>query len=175
MTSARRRVGQLFSYLKNSPMAPAERVEMRQVLAPALAALFERMSPGEQRHSLAVLRAVRAAGGPVLPAGLLQAALLHDVGKTRAPIGLMGRVFVVLAGKLLPNHSRRWGQGQPHGWRRPFVTAARHPEWGADLCAQAGADPLAVRLVGRHQEPAPQDEAPEDHWLRLLQRADSDH
>lgn len=175
MTSARRRVGQFFHYLKNSPLAPDERAEVRQVLSPALASLFERMTPGEQRHSLAVLRAVRAASGPALPAGLLQAALLHDVGKSRAPLGLLGRVAVVVAGRLLPTHSRRWGQGEPQGWRRPFVTAARHPEWGAELCAQAGADPLAVRLVGQHQETAPNGAAPEDPWLRLLQRADGDH
>ena len=174
MTPARRRVGQFFRYLKNSPLAPAEWDEVGLVLAPPLRALFERMTPGEQKHSLAVLRAVRA-GGTELPAGVFQAALLHDVGKTRAPIGLLGRVFVVLAGKLLPAQRRRWGKGAPLGWRRPFVTAARHAEWGAELCAQAGADPLAVNLIRRHQDPAPSGETDEDQWLRLLQRADDDH
>jgi hypothetical protein len=176
MTPARHRVRQFFRYLRNSPLAPAEVDEVRAVLAPPLRALFERMTPGEQKHSLAVLRAVRAGGdGQGLPVGLLQAALLHDVGKTRAPIGLLGRVFVVLAGTLLPAHSRHWAQGEARGWRRPFVTAARHAEWGAELCARAGADPLAVTLIRRHQDPPPSGEAAEDPWLRRLQRADDDH
>ncbi len=177
MTSARQRVGQFFHYLKNSPLAPADRAEVRRVLPPRLAALFERMTPGEQAHSLRVLRAVRAEAGEVeLPAGLLQAALLHDVGKSRAPLGLLGRVAVVLAGRLLPAHSRRWGQGRPRGWRRPFVTAAQHAAWGAELCAQAGADPLAVRLVRQHQtaEGGAGVDAAESVWLRRLQRADDD-
>lgn len=176
MTPARRRVGQFFHYLRNSPLADAELAEARQVLTPPLAALFVRLTPGEQAHSLGVLRAVRAAAaGRELPVGLQQAALLHDVGKTRAPIGLLGRVAVVVGRWLLPGAARRWGQGEPAGWRRPFVTAARHAEWGAELCAQAGADPLAVRLVARHQDPAPVEAAAEDGWLRLLQRADDEH
>jgi hypothetical protein len=175
MRRARHRLGQFFHYLQDSPLAPAERAEVRAVLAPPLAALFERMTRGEQAHSLRVLRVVRAqAGGRALPSGLLQAALLHDVGKTRRPLGLVARVGVVVAGKLLPAQSRRWGEGEPNGWRGAFVTAARHAEWGAELCALAGADPLAVRLIRRHQDAPLADAAGDDEWLRLLQRADND-
>ena len=174
MRAAQYRVGQFFRYWWSRPLSAAERTEVAARLGPRLAALFEQMAPGEQAHSLRVLRRVQAAGSEV-PAGLLQAALLHDVGKTRAPIGLVGRAAVVLGGKFLPGLSARWGQGTPAGWRRPFVTAAQHPAWGAALCAAAGADPLAVTLIRRHQDKldaAP--DAPEDEWLRRLQAADDE-
>ncbi len=174
MRRARHRLGQFFRYLRNSPLTPADQAEVRRVLAPSLAALFERMTRGEQAHSLRVLRSVQAAAGAqALPLGLLQAALLHDVGKSRAPLGLWGRVLVVLAGRWLPARSRRWGQGQPPlGWRRPLVTSAQHAVWGAALAAEAGADPLAVTLIRRHQDPPGAAPAPEDEWLRCLKRAD---
>ena len=178
MRRARHRLSQFFRYWRNSPLTPAEVAEARRVLAPPLAALFGQMTLGEQAHSLRVLRAVRAAGGDAagdaaLPPGLLQAALLHDVGKSRAPLTLWGRVLVVLAGRWLPDQSRQWGQGAPLGWRGPFVAAARHAAWGAQLAAEAGADPLAVALIARHQDPP--GAAPEDEWLRRLQRADDAH
>lgn len=184
MRAARHRLSQFFHYLGNRALTPDEQAEVQARLGPQLAALFALMTPGEQAHSLRVLRAMAAqANGQALPAGVVQAALLHDVGKTRAPVGLLGRVAVVLAGKLLPAQSARWGQGAPHGWRRPFVTAAQHAAWGADLCAEAGADPLAVALVRRHQEKVSRQSAVgsrqtemvgEAEWLRRLQRADDE-
>ena len=37
-------------------------------------------------------------------------------------------------------------------WRRPFIIAERHPAWGAEMAAQAGASPLAVALIRQHQD-----------------------
>jgi hypothetical protein len=136
--------------------------------------LFSQLSRGEQAHSLQVLRALRQQGHT--RPELLQAALLHDVGKVRAPLSLAGRVLVVLAGRFMPGLAARWGRAPaPRGWPRPFVTAARHPEWGAELCAAAGADPLVVSLVRWHQAPAaPALTGPPADWLRWLQTADDD-
>jgi len=55
------------------------------------------------------------------------------------------------------------------------VTAAQHAAWGAALCAAAGADPLAVTLIRRHQDKLSSEAAaPEDEWLRRLQAADDE-
>lgn len=37
-------------------------------------------------------------------------------------------------------------------WCRPFIVAEKHPAWGAEMAVQAGASPLAVDLIRRHQE-----------------------
>ena len=83
--AARYRAGQFWRYLRLAPLSAADQAEVRRELPPALYGLFERMAPGEQAHSLTVLRAVMRAL-PAAPPALRQAALLHDVGKRRAPL-----------------------------------------------------------------------------------------
>ncbi len=171
----RYRFGQFWRYLWPAPLAAADRAEIAQTLPPPLLALFERLSAGEQAHSLSVLRAVKHNPSPhAARAELHQAALLHDVGKRRYPLTLLDRVVVVLGRRLWPARAKQWGQAAPRGFKRPFVTAAQHPAWGADLCAQAGAPPLTVALVQRHQTPVRAMTTPEDAMLAVLQAADDD-
>ncbi len=139
--------------------------EAAAVLGPALMQLFRAMRRSERQHSLNVLRSVRAAGYDH-PA-LLVAALLHDCGKTRAAYHLWDRVLVVLFAAAWPGAVQRWGtQGEPRGWRRPFVVAVQHPGWGAELVAAAGGDALAVALIADHARPL--DGPPGNDYERLL-------
>ncbi len=170
----RYRAGQFWRYLRPAPLTAADQAAVRQVLAPPLAELFGRLSPGEQAHSLSVLRTIQRGAPPAARAELHQAALLHDVGKSRAPLTLLGRVLVVLVRRLWPAKAQAWGQGAPQGFRRPFVTAAQHPAWGAELAAQAGAPPLTVALIARHQTPVAAPVTTEDQLLAALQAADDD-
>lgn len=142
-----------------------------EILSPDLLALFHRMRRSEQQHSLNVLLTLRRRGQNH-PA-LLQAALLHDVGKSRVPFHLWDRVVVVLVKAAAPALARRWGEGQSIGWRRPFVVSFQHPAWGAEMAAKVGADPLVVELIASHQvhldhEPRTQTE----RLLVALQAAD---
>ena len=164
MKRARYRIGQFRDYVWPRPPGPCDLADMRRVLPPPLEALFLRQTAGEQAHALRVMHRVDAGGLEAGRLELLQAALLHDVGKTRAPLSLPERVAVVLAGRLWPRLKAR------SNWR-PFVTARCHAEWGADMCAEAGAPPLTVELVRRHQSPA----APDDRLLAVLQMADDDN
>ena len=180
MRQARYRLGQFFSHLRPRSLTPSEKAEVESVLGAGLAQLFRRQTPGEQAHSLRVMRSVVNAGGPYATRReLLQAALLHDVGKSVAPLSLAGRALVVLARRLAPRAAQRWGQaeaaGDARGWRRPFVTALRHADWGADLCAEVGALPLTVDLIRRHQTPLAKTASPEDEMLAALQAADDDN
>ena len=170
MIVVRHRVGQFFLYWR-ARLTRADVAFIEATLPPALAALFCRMTPGEQIHSLKVMRWL-ADHGHTRPE-LLQAALLHDVGKSVAPISLWERVEAVLVRWLLPGPYARWGQAEPRGWRKPFVTATQHPEWGADLAAQAGAAPLVVNLIRRHQsDKGKKPVTDEDQLLRLLSQAE---
>ncbi|HEV3233516.1 MAG TPA: HDIG domain-containing protein [Candidatus Dormibacteraeota bacterium] len=115
-------------------------------LPPGLGELWLEMAPRDMVHSLKVFR--RVAGDELL---VRQAALLHDVGKARAPLGTIGRSLVVLAERfgatvaldavpVLGGRCRRY---------------RRHPEIGAEMLRQAGADPVLVEIVAEHQSPAP--------------------
>ncbi|MBI4771618.1 MAG: HD domain-containing protein [Chloroflexi bacterium] len=175
------RAGQFASQL-SARLTPEDHALIARTLPAPLLALFHHMSPGDQAHSLRVLRALQAAGWD--RPELLQAALLHDVGKTVAPPTLWGRALVVLARWLAPDTfgnrglapaaTRRRGGGSPSGWRRPFVVAEQHPAWGATLAARAGAAPLTVALIRHHQSTTVgMQDATAARLLEHLQKADA--
>ncbi len=154
-----------------------DRALVERILPPAAQALFWRMPRGDQRHSLAVARALLARG-ETHPA-LLRAALLHDVGKAAAPLTPWERVLVVL------------GSACPRSWRaalarwpvlRRWIAQVRryraHPEIGAAWAMEAGCDPLTAALIRRHPEllgpPQPEEDL-ETRLLRILQQADEEN
>lgn len=160
--------------------APEELELAQSVLSPALMALFLRLQASEQVHSLRIFHRLREQGEKNQE--LLAAALLHDIGKTRHPLRIWERVLVVMGKALFSSQVKCWGQGPPYGWRRAFVIAEQHPAWGAELAMQAGASPLTVALILRHQNTrpgkkknVPQEHLPfEDQLLHRLQRLDDE-
>lgn len=149
------RTRQFWQTLRLSP-TPRELGSARSVLSPAQIDLFSRMQPGEQYHSLRVYSKLVGAGES--NHDLLVAALLHDAGKTLYPLKLWERAWIVIGKALLPRLSQGWSQEDIRQskrlafWKRPFIVAERHPEWGADLASQAGASDQTVSLIRRHQE-----------------------
>ena len=111
--------------------------------------LFFQMLSMDQRHCLAVFRALREAGHT--DPSLLQAALIHDVGKSLGPVGVRHRVIAVLGKALSP---RLWERldGEPGSWLYPFRVHRHHAVLGAELAAQAGCAPEVVWLVAHHED-----------------------
>ena len=141
---------------------------------PARQALFERMPPNDQRHAIAVIRTLKQAGYD--QPELMQAGLLHDVGKSLGqPIG--HRVLIVLLEAFYPELLHRLSTSpvsvdQVGWWRRPFVVHAQHPAIGAAWARAAGCESGAVELILRHQESLESDPGPDRRFLAALQWAD---
>lgn len=141
-----------FGHLRARPLAPAEQDTVAAALPEALAELFFRQSPADQRHALAVADRVRRAR-PDDDAAFV-AALLHDVGKVEADVGPIARSIATIMDALrLP---------LPHSWRR----YRRHGEIGAHMLAAAGAPPVAVAFARHHPGPVP-DGVDEETWRAL--------
>jgi len=117
-------------------------------------ALFQRLSPADRRHAVAVLRALLACGQNHV--ALQQAALLHDVGKALGQ-PLFYRVVIVLLDAFWPAGLRKLARGSLTclAWRRPFVIHAQHPQIGAAWAQEAGCQALVVALIRLHQEKPP--------------------
>jgi HD domain len=160
-----------FALALGARATPAAREDLAQNLNPRQQVLFEQMPSIDQRHCQAVFRTLRE-GGQADPA-LLQAALIHDAGKSLGPVGIRHRVTAVLAKALSP---RLWERldGGPGSWWYPFRVHRHHATLGADLAAQAGCSPEVVWLVAHHEddpEEAPAWDSP-DGRLAALQAAD---
>jgi hypothetical protein len=164
------RIRQFWLALTAAP-APETLEQARLLLSKEQNALFQALPPGEQAHALQVYRRLKD-HGETHP-DLLCAALLHDIGKGQAPLRVWERITIVLARAVFPDKMSVWGRGPASGWRRPFVVAEQHPEWGAELAAQTGASPLTVALIRRHQELFnDRPTSAEEHLLGRLQAAD---
>lgn len=156
----------------NALPGPRKRVETETLLphlSPSQIVLFRRMQPSEQTHAYQMLERLKASGQT--DPDLLAAALLHDVGKVLVPLSLLDRVVIVLGKRFFQRRARRWSEGTPSRLRRPFVVAAHHPDWGADLAEQAGASSRTVDLIRRHQDIPSVD----DSLLSALQSADDEN
>jgi putative nucleotidyltransferase with HDIG domain len=142
------------------------------VLKPKEVELFDRLSAAEQDHAYRVMKDVSQS--EAADRDVLAAALVHDVGKTRVPSTLLERSLAVIVSALMPKIASQLSQGEPRGWRRPFVVKAQHAVWGAELADKAGSSSKAVSLIRRHQEEVGYDQLDvEDYQLKLLQKADN--
>jgi hypothetical protein len=165
----RYRVGQFFRAL-TARVSDEEVRRATRVLTPDARSLFHRQSTQDQHHALAVYHALLQAG--YKDPRLLAAALLHDAGKAAARLSAVHRSIIVLLGRFAPALLARLSQGEPGGWKRPFVIHARHAEIGARWAEEAGCSPLTVDLIRKHEEGSADGLTEEDRLLAALQAAD---
>ncbi len=166
----RYRLGQGLRRLR-ARVRPPDGAEAQRALPGQAWALFQRMSPGDRDHCLRVYRLLRTEG--VVDDAVLQAALLHDVGKAEARLTLAHRTVIVLLGRLWPAWLERLAAPGQAAWRRAFWVDQHHGELGAQRCAQAGC-PAAVASLVRHHETRPDriDDAGLREQVALLAAAD---
>lgn len=152
MTKTYYRVRQLTRSLRPC-IDKAELSYIKSVLTEKQAELFFRLPLFEQRHALNVCQTL-VAGGFGYDVELLQAALLHDLGKTDSlhnrSIPLWGKVANVVLRKLGGPALVTWlASTQPASLRYIFYLQCRHEKRGAKLIRQIGSSNRVVALVGR--------------------------
>src|SRR5919201_4133382 len=101
------RIGQFVGHL-SARVTSEEAVQARGMLPPTAWPLFEAMPVADQRHALNVMWSLQARG--LDDPDLLQAALLHDVGKG-GHLRLWHRVAGVLLEAIVPRLLERWANG----------------------------------------------------------------
>ena len=122
------------------------------VLDPGELSVWARLPGHDRRHAVGVARRVETALAATDQAGdrrWLAAALLHDVGKLDAGLGVVGRVGATLA-----------GAAAGHGWADVWSTKRgitrrvglylRHPELGATRIRVVGGQEEAAVWAGAH-------------------------
>lgn len=145
-------VHRFFEVLTARRPGPHDQVRVSTLLAPAEAALFWDQAPADQAHALGCLARVEATR-PHRP-DLARAALLHDVGKRHARMGVVGRTAASLLGiTRLPAPGR-------------LGVYLRHGTLGAGDLSAAGSERLVVAFAAGHHGPVPEGVSPED-WAVL--------
>ena len=109
-------------------------------LSPSERPLFWAQSAADQRHAFETMRrtAIRTDS-----AELLNASLLHDVGKAESSVGVVLRSLATVldaAGAPLPSE---------------MAAYRAHGPIGADALERAGASAIAVDFARRHPDPTP--------------------
>jgi hypothetical protein len=161
MNHARRSIDAAVSRVRQFLAAVRARVSddemaiLEQHLAPSQRDLFQKMSPIDQRHCLAVFNNLLRQGHS--DPDLLRAALLHDVGKKG--IRLWHRVAGVLLDTFWPVLLEKLAVNHPQNWLYGFYIYRHHADLSAELAERSGCSPSVVELIRGHHTPSENEQA----------------
>jgi hypothetical protein len=166
-----------FGALRPGPPRADDVEWARTVLGPDAFALWQRQPNHDRRHAIGVARGVQAqlAGTPYADDPVwLSCALLHDIGKLDARLGVYGRVVATMAGAAAGGDmADAWSARG--GFTRRVGLYLRHPEIGADRIRLVGAPEEAARwAAAHHSSPKPDDLGIPDVVVVALDTCDND-
>ncbi|HEX2914587.1 MAG TPA: hypothetical protein VH186_27545 [Chloroflexia bacterium] len=147
------RIRQFTRSMQARPLDAAELGYIEGLLTPAQFTLFNSLPLYEQRHALNVCRTL-VKGGFGADRELLQAGLLHDMGKFDPATGRVIPVWVKVANVALtkicgPGFVAKLASTEDQqSWRYLFWLQAEHEKRGAGLVQAAGGSQRVVALVG---------------------------
>lgn len=142
--------------LRVRPLSPDELTAVRDLIEPPLVEVFLDQSHADRRHGFESARFVQAHGGD---REVARAALLHDVGKRHARLGIIGRSMASVLARLGLPAPGRLGRYLEHG------------RLGAADLERLGVEQLAVSYARSHHGDRPPEIGPEA-W-GLLSAADT--
>jgi hypothetical protein len=161
MNHARDSIGAAVSRLRQFLAAVRARVSadeiavLEQHLGLSQRDLFWQMSPIDQRHCLDVFNTLLRQGHS--DPDLLQAALLHDVGKRG--IRLWHRVAGVLLEAFRPALLEKLAVNRPQSWLYGLYIYQYHANLSVELTKRSGCSPSVVELIGGHHTPSENEQA----------------
>jgi len=141
-------VRRFFGFVRAAPLSPSEQARIHVALPSHLRRLFFAQRHEDQRHALDVWN--RLGNDPAL----IQAALLHDLGKVDSGLGAIGRASATI-----------WSATSLPIWGR-WLTYVAHGPIGAQILEAHGADDLAVAFTRHHPGAVPVGFDPLE-WQRL--------
>lgn len=136
-------VRRFFTSLSRRPPTAADEQWVEAMVSPGEWELFRRLPATDRRHLVHSARMVERLD-PALDARWLRVAVLHDVGKYHARLGVFGRVAAtVVAVGLGSARMNDWADRS--GWQGQVGRYHRHGEIGADeIRAIGGLEDAAV-------------------------------
>ncbi|MSO79167.1 MAG: hypothetical protein EXQ79_06135 [Acidimicrobiia bacterium] len=152
MKRASHLVRRFFGALRPGPPRANDAAWVESVLTPGELEIWSRMVNHDRRHSVAVARRVQHSFANTPTADdsrWLAAALLHDVGKLDAGLGVIGRASATLAGAAA-GHDMAEAWSAKRGVTRRFGLYLRHAELGETRLRLAGAREEAAAWAGAH-------------------------
>ena len=144
-----------FVSLWPGPVRVSDLEWVESILEPEERSLWSQLRPADRRHTIAVARRVERMLATTPSAGddrWLAAALLHDVGKLDADLGVFTRVGATMAGAA-GGHDMAEAWSAKRGITRRVGLYLRHPELGSTRIALVGGRDEAARWAGAHHAP----------------------
>jgi putative nucleotidyltransferase with HDIG domain len=138
--------GRFFGSLHAREVDDADVACVRRVLTPDELAVWETLGRADRAESVAVAHRVAHALGPDAEDRWVAAALLHDVGKTDAHLGTIGRAGAAAVAGVA-------GHGRARRWTNRVGAYITHDDRGAARLEAAGARPEAVAWARAHHRP----------------------
>lgn len=145
-------VQRFFTSLSRRPPSTADEQWAATLLAPRELDLFRRLSATDRRHLIHGARLVERDLGPDADPVWVKAALLHDVGKFGAGLGVFGRVVATVLAMFLGDARVRSWAGEA-GWRGRLGSYRAHDEIGAAEIRAAGGPEAAAVWSELHHRP----------------------
>jgi hypothetical protein len=151
--AVRHLLARFFRSLRPSAVTPSDDAWAATFLTASEQTLYEAMPPVDRRHAIDGARAVaRSVPEPALH-DAVEAALVHDVGKRHASLGVFGRSVATAIGWVVRSDTGRASLGASPGLRGRVGCYLRHDVVGAEEVAAAGGSNLAVGWTADHHHP----------------------
>lgn len=118
--------------------------------------LFFQMHPVDQRHALDVAKSVLTKQdyeSEISSEPLVQAALLHDIGKVSDELKPLMRLMVGLIKRIAPKWLARSADRNGGVFARACYVDLNHPARGAYMAATFGVSPEVAAIIRTHHEP----------------------